>query len=109
MINTQGLSEVSKKNQVYTSLAVSIFRSQESMVQVLAERTNVNVNQVGSSGNSLLMFAAMFGQYESAVYFLNKGADYTIVNKLGQTALKLALIHGNWEIARLLESYGATA
>jgi len=48
------------------------------------------------------MFSVMFGRNEILSLLITKGADLTIKDNRGQTALDLALMQGNEEGANLL-------
>lgn len=52
-------------------------------------------------------WACQVGNIDLATYLLGQGADVTLANKKGQTALILARINGFRAVANLLLSYGA--
>lgn len=94
-------------NFAYTATISAVYRGQLSAVTTLLEQTNLPINSKGRTGNSPLMFAAEFNQYEIAAYLLQAGADFTLKNAKGDTALSLARKKGNTQIATLLLNSGA--
>jgi ankyrin repeat protein len=71
---------------------------------------DTDVNKKTSDGNTPLMFAAMFGNYDVAKYLLEEQkADVAIRNNAGETALSLSKKNGHKNISLLLQDYGAKA
>lgn len=102
-----GIAEATKNNFAYTSLVVSIFHGRTSMAQVLLTNTQMDIDSVGETGNTPLMFAALWGQREAVRLLLEAGADVAVANKHGDTALALAMKAGHREVAVLLREFGA--
>lgn len=102
-------SSVGNYNQkVFSSLATSIFAGNSNIAQLLFEKTTVPIDFAGQTGNTALIFASMFGNAATVEYLLHKGADVTVKNALGETALNLALKNGHRDIVLLLRAAGAT-
>jgi ankyrin repeat protein len=62
--------------------------------------SGINVNHQNDYRNTALILASMWGHTEAVRYLLSKGADVTIKNKAGETALDVAK---NREIKSLLK------
>ena len=68
----------------------------------------IDVNSVGSGGQTPLMTACYSGSYQTVQLFLEKGADVNSVNSKGETPLMLACAHRyNRGIVQLLLEKGA--
>ena len=65
-----------------------------------------DVNIVGESGRTALMFASMNGRIEIVRLLLDKGIDPNMVDKYDKTALHFASISGNTGIVKLLLDRG---
>lgn len=78
------------------------------MTEVLLRKGEINLNGQGITGNTLLMFASIFGKYDHSDLLVKAGADYTLRNNQGDSALSLAKKGGYREIVKLLRSFGAT-
>lgn len=74
----------------------------ECLASCLCVASNVNIR--GYRGNTLLTLATGNGRIENVRYLLSRGADTTMRNGAGDTALDIARQHGYTEIIRLLES-----
>eukprot|EP01035_Chromulina_nebulosa_P019414 gene19414-25290_t len=107
IINSLGTSEASSNNMAYTATVTSIFYGYESIVDLLVTKTEIDVNTQGVTGNTMLMWSCIWGNYNLANYFIKQGADVSLINERGQTALSLAYNYGHIDIANLLLSYGA--
>lgn len=95
-------------NVVFTSAVTSIFYGHENVANALFSYTPLQVNAQGqATQNSMLMWSAIWGKYAMASNLLQRGADYTLVNGNGDTALSLAGKYGHRDIATLLRRYGA--
>jgi ankyrin repeat protein len=92
--------------QVYASLATSIFHGHHSVAEVLLTKTSLPINFQVPPGNTGLFFAALWGNLAVVQYLLDSGADVTLKNASGETALTLALKNGQRQVAVLLRSFG---
>lgn len=92
---------------MYNSLATSIFSGNANIAELLLTKTTLPVDFQGRTGNTALMFAAQWGQLASADYLLKSGADVSVVNAQGDTALSLALKNGHRDVVLLLRKFGA--
>lgn len=108
VIRTMGVEAVKANNFAYTALVTAVFGGYSNVANVLIARTGLSMDSTGVVGNTALMWACYWGQYNVALSLLQQGADYTIVNNDGETALSLAVKQGFRNIATLLLSYGAS-
>jgi len=99
--------ELTKSNFAYTSMVAAIFSGNQGIADVILQKTDLAVNSQGVTGNSALMFAAKWGQYDLAEYLLQNAADVTLTNTDGDTALSLAMKGGHRTIVNLLRDFGA--
>ena len=93
---------------LYKSSVQSIFSGKLELVELLYSKTSIPINQQSVDGNSALFFACLWGQYDIVNYLLERGADFTIANRQGETPLSIAKKGGHRSIVRLLQDYGAT-
>jgi ankyrin repeat protein len=68
----------------------------------LSERPYVNINHINSDNESALMAATQASKEETVKFLLSKGADISLKNANGQTALDIAKQLGNETIIKLL-------
>jgi ankyrin repeat protein len=108
VINSQGAAQLVADNSSYVATVIAIRQGQLPAVQSLITKTNLPINVQGSTGNTVLIFACEFNQYAIAEYLLQIGADVTLKNKRGDTALAVARKKGYTNLANLLLNYGAT-
>lgn len=108
VLYSQDIATMQAQNSVYTSLVTSIYQDKLNIADLIVSVTQTNINQQSVDGNSPLMFAALWGREQLAKFLLDKGADYTLMNSSGDTALSLALKNGQNSVALLLRQYGAT-
>jgi ankyrin repeat protein len=107
VIHTQGVAELAKSNFIYTASVTSISTGNLNMLDVILSKTGSSIDITGRHGNNLLIFAAMWGQFDVVQYLLQRGADVSIVNEFGETAYSLAKQNGHHSVAVLLRSFGA--
>ena len=107
MLNELGLEASTNNNLAYTSAVTAVFGGNSALTDVLVSRTSLNLNAVGVTGNTLLMWASLWGQYNVARSLLQQGADYSVVNNDGLTALQLAANSGHVSVVQLLRGFGA--
>lgn len=108
VINSQGAAQLVKSNFTYTATVTAILRGQLPAVKVLLTNTNFPINGQGSTGNTILIFACEFNKYAITEYLLEQGADVTVKNNNGDTALAVARKKGFTAVANLLLNFGAT-
>jgi ankyrin repeat protein len=106
VIDTMGPAAVQSNNFAYTALVTAIFNGHSNIANVVVTKTGMNINQQGVTGNSPLMWACQFGNYDLVQYFMNLGAEYSLINNDGNTAIDLAAAKGHRDIVSLLRSYG---
>lgn len=85
----------------------AVFTDGTAVIDLLLRKTDVSIDSTGRTGNTLLMFAAMWGKYDIVDYLLKKGADINARNSGGDTALSLARKNGYRNVAALLALNGA--
>lgn len=107
MIDVQGASNVVASNYAYMSAVKAIYNGRVDLVDTILVKSGMSINSQGDTGNTLLMFAGLWGQYDAAQYLLQNKADYTLTNKKGETALSLASKAGKRDIVTLLRQFGA--
>ena len=93
----------------YSSAVSSIFDGHGAVASVILDRTALSLDQQGVTGNSLLMWAAYFGQLAVAQDLLKRGANTALVNVDGDTAVTLARKQGYFDIVTLLMAYSGNA
>lgn len=108
MIQASTPAELIASNFTYTATTHAIFNGKLDAVEVLYQQTKFDLDSRGKTGNSLLMFAALWDKYDIALYLLQQGVDFTLTNARGDTALAIARKEGNFDIVNLLLAYGAT-
>ncbi len=107
VIISEGVAELEKKNFIYTSMVTSISKGNVEMLDVILTKTGASIDSTGHHGNNLLLYSSMWGQYDIVEYLLKKGADVSIRNEYGDSALTLARKNGHSDVAVLLREYGA--
>jgi ankyrin repeat protein len=84
-------SDKDTNNVKYTAITSAIFANEPTMVDVVIKAVSMDVNKQGEgSGNSFLMWACHWGKQVIAESLIKQGADLTLKNKEGDTALSLA-------------------
>jgi hypothetical protein len=81
--------------------------NRDAVARLLAAGTSVNARQPGSDLTPL-NGAAVFGQTGVAKLLLEKGADVSLANRDGNTALHIAAFFANKELVELLLDKGAS-
>lgn len=92
-------------NVFYTATVSSIFDGMGGVASAILDRSDLQLDKQGVTGNSLLMWASMFGQTEIVSNLLIRGADAKLVNNDGETAITLARKQGFSDIVTLLRTY----
>jgi ankyrin repeat protein len=67
---------------------------------------DVNSNEQGDFGSSLLHIAIRYGQMEVFIYLLDKGADMDFVDKVGWTPLMESVVDDKAEFGKILVERG---
>ena len=83
---------------------ISAMKGNLDSLQLLLSRGKVDINAVGQTGNTLLCWAAMSGKLDVVKYLLTQGADTTLRNKNGMSALDLAYAGGHFDLATALRN-----
>ncbi len=87
-----------------TPLAIAVWRGNAEIMRYLIDAgANVDV-VININNDSLLMGAVQGGHVEAAALLLDSGADVSLRNKRGKTALNLSKDSGNEAMIRLLTS-----
>ena len=68
-------------------------------------RLGANVNVQESDKWTPLMFACFRGDIQSVIFLMNNGADQTLKNKTGETALDLAVGEKHTAVVEILKSF----
>lgn len=76
------------------------------VVKILLQENRINSHE-HITANTLLHFAAIYGNTKVAEYLIEKGAKVNAMNDYGMSPLYLAAREGNIHVARLLISHGA--
>jgi ankyrin repeat protein len=90
-----------KNRMGFAALTGAVYKNQNGIVKRLIAG-GADVNSVNGSGQTPLMFAALFGREEAARLLIEAGAKTDARDASGNTALKLAQSQNNLELVRLL-------
>jgi len=86
----------------YHSLMQAVQNKDIATVSALMDKGRFDINERDEFGNTLLIAATMKKDREMIKHLLNHSADPELVNKLGYTALEMAMNNGDDDIATLL-------
>ena len=92
-------------NVFYTASVSSVFDGMANVVGVILDKSSLQVDQQGITGNSLLMWAAYFGQTAIVKNLIKRNANALLKNNDGDTAITLARKQGYSDIVTLLRTY----
>ena len=92
-----------------SALVTAIFDGQANVADVLVEKAAIPIDDAGVTGNTPLMWSAIFCKTEVMSSLLTKGASVTLKNKDGETPLVLAKKAGCASGASILRKAGARA
>lgn len=106
VINRMGTEAATGNNFGHVALVSAIYGGKANIATILVEKGGVDINDQGHSGNTALMFAAMWGQLESVRALLELGASRSIKNNDGLTALELSRKAGHRDVTALLRVWG---
>jgi ankyrin repeat protein len=102
-----GLEAATKNNFAFTSSVSAMFSGLNTVAEVVIDRTGLKLDTPGVTGNTMLMWASLWGNMNMVETLLKKGADPLIFNKDGDTALSLAAKKGHRNVVVKLRDYGA--
>ncbi|KAF6782651.1 hypothetical protein CSOJ01_15980 [Colletotrichum sojae] len=88
-----------------TPLWIAARLGHKTVVKLLAERRDVNVNSRSVSGRSPLFWPASRGNEPVVAALMDAGADPTFVDCNGNTAIYMARKNGHERIAEMLEGW----
>jgi ankyrin repeat protein len=91
----------------YSALVTAIFDDSTAVADVLVEKAAIPIDDAGVTGNTPLMWSAIFCKTNVMSSLLVKGASVTLTNKDGKTPLALAKNAGCASGAALLRKAGA--
>ena len=77
-------------------------------IEVLLDQTDIDIDAIDIQKYSALMRAARRGQHEAVRFLQERGADQTLLNYQGKTALDLAKIGLRGSVKRLKSDYQRT-
>jgi ankyrin repeat protein len=100
-----GPDQGSGTNILYTTAVSSIFDGYQKIADVILDKTSLELDAQGSTGNTLLMWSAYFGKIDSVKALIARGANVNLVNNEGDTAITLAAKRGFREIVSILKAY----
>jgi len=95
------------KSTVTSAVASSIFDDFGEGAMVLLTRTGLPVDTAGVTGNTFLMWSAVWCKPSIASSLLSLGADYSLKNGDGLTPLAIARQNGCSAVVQALRSAGA--
>jgi ankyrin repeat protein len=99
----QGTNPDMKGDQGITPLYIAAKYGHEAVVEVLAQRTDVNVNSKTPFGRSPLYWPSSMGYERVVAILMEAGADPSFVDGAGDTAVTAARQHGHERIVQILE------
>jgi len=91
----------------YSALVTAIFDGSASLADVLVDKAAIPIDDAGVTGNTPLMWSAIFCKTEVMSSLLKQGASVTMVNKDNETPLVLAKKAGCAAGASILRKAGA--
>lgn len=88
-----------------TAMVSAVRSGNVETVKLLLYRTKLPINAAGATGNTALMWAALWGKDEIVQYLLSEGADRSLKNKAGKTADRLALEGGHRTLSSKIREF----
>ena len=88
-VASDGIDVNVKNNHGNTALIIASRTGGTKIVEMLLEQTGINVNEKGKNGRTALMQAIMMDRPEIVKKLLKKGADITLEDNSGNTALTM--------------------
>lgn len=107
VLNTLGTDTGSTNNVAYSALVTSIFDGHENMADVLLTKAAIPLDVQGATGNTPLMWAALWCKTTVIQSLLDKGAKYDLYNADNETALSLSKKSGCMAGTKILRKAGA--
>ena len=107
VLNQLGSDSGSTNNVAYSALVTSIFDGHESMSSVLLEKAAIPLDVQGATGNTPLMWAAIWCKTIMLQSLLDKGAKYDLYNADNESALSLSKKSGCIAGTKILRKSGA--
>lgn len=108
VIITQGKTNLVASNEAYMAAVKAVYDGRLDLLQTLYAMTPLSIDAKGNNvGNTVLMFAAMWGKYDIVQYLIAQNANFKLKNNNGQTALDLAKGYQQPRIAAFLRTNGA--
>jgi ankyrin repeat protein len=104
----EGRADVNIKDNVgYTAFFHAIEARYDDVADALISQTQLDLNARGKNGVTALMVYVWRDRKDAVAKLLNRGADVTLTDNDGDTALHGAAEMGNVEMARMLLAKGA--
>lgn len=91
---------------VYEDILAAVHNNDTPAVVGLIDR-GMDVNTADPAGTTLLMVAARNGNQELLEFLLKRRANFSIINRYGDSALSLAALQGHLKIVQFLGEMGA--
>jgi hypothetical protein len=104
-IREMGVAGDAGTNVFYTAAVSSIFDGMGTVAKTILDRTTLQLDKQGVTGNTLLIWASLFGQTGIVSELLRRGANVNVVNNDGDTAITLARKQGYSDIVTLLRTH----
>lgn len=99
---------VNRKGKAWSAMHYAVYAGQTEVTRLLVDRGG-DVNARAPNDSTVLMMSALTGQEELANILLKAGADPSLANDRGDTAVTWAMRYGNFRVAKLLTSPDAFA
>jgi ankyrin repeat protein len=105
----RGANPNAKNDKGQTPLSIAVRLSLSSVVPLLLQRNNLDINTRDSKGNSPLSHAIAQYDKETSIVLLQHGADANAINASGEHVLYRALCNGKSSLVALLLTFNAHA
>jgi ankyrin repeat protein len=109
MLLDRGVNPNAKNGKGETPLSLAIRSSLSSVVPMLLEKNNIDIDTKNSKGESPLSHAIAQRDKESSIILLQHGADPNTTNASGEHVLYRAICNGNSSLVALLLTHNARA
>jgi len=101
-----GLHPDTKDIQSRTPLWVAACYGQNAIVELLVQRSDVDVNSLDVASQPPILFPSAAGNEGVVAVLMEAGADPTIADENGETAISIAKKRGHEGVVRILERGG---